>query len=59
MIIGAVIAALLWAVSLIYSVVTLKPWERINYCGSLFFLIALAVVGVAFGATVQLIQGTL
>ena len=59
MIIGTVMAAVLWVIYVVYEFFTLNAWETLKPSGLLFTLVFLGVCGITTGAIVQLIQGTL
>lgn len=49
MIIGAVISAIFWIISVIIAVISLKPWERIYPSGILLMLVFFEVIGIVAG----------
>lgn len=56
---GVLIAMGLWLLAGFISYFDQTPGMQINPCRSLFTLIVLIVMGIVFGAIVELFQGTL
>lgn len=59
MIIGAVVAAVLWIIYTVWIFLSLRPWERLSPSGLVTTLLFLEVCGVTTGAIVNLLRGTL